>query len=47
VVFTIEYSAHAAWDAIHRLLRRGPAPSPVYQGQFNPAALLAALRTLA
>jgi oleate hydratase len=47
VIFTIEYSARTAWEAIHRLLRRGPAPPPVYQGQYNPAALLAALKVLA
>jgi oleate hydratase len=47
VVFTIEYSARTAWEAIHRLLRRGPAPPPVYQGQHHPAALLGALKTLA
>jgi oleate hydratase len=35
------------WEAIHRLLRRGPAPPPVYQGQHHPAALLGALKTLA
>lgn len=45
VVFTIEYSARTAWEAIHRLLRRGPPP-PVYQGQYDPAALFAALKTL-
>ncbi|HJS86642.1 MAG TPA: oleate hydratase [Acetobacteraceae bacterium] len=47
VVFTIEYSARTAWEAVHRLLRRGPAPPPVYQGQYHPAALLAALKVLA
>jgi oleate hydratase len=47
VAFTIEYSARTAWEAIHRLLRRGPAPPPVYQGQYDPAALFAALKTLA
>jgi oleate hydratase len=46
VVFTIEYPARTAWEAIHRLLRRGPAPPPVYQGQYHPAALLAALKVL-
>ena len=46
VAFTIEYSARTAWEAIHRLLRRGPAPPPVYQGQYDPAALFAALKTL-
>ncbi len=47
VVFTIEYPARTAWEAIHRLLQRGPAPPPVYQGQYHPAALFAALKTLA
>ena len=47
VAFTIEYSARTAWETIHRLLRRGPAPPPVYQGQYDPAALFAALKTLA
>ncbi len=47
IEFTIEYSARTAWEAIHRLLRRGPAPPPVYQGQYDPAALFAALKTLA
>ena len=47
VAFTIEYSARTAWEAIHRLLRRGPAPPPVYQGQYDPAALFGALKTLA
>ncbi|MBV9532828.1 MAG: oleate hydratase [Bradyrhizobium sp.] len=44
VAFTIEYSARAAWEAIHLLLKRGPPPPPVYQGQFDPKALLGALR---
>jgi oleate hydratase len=45
VIFTIEYSARTAWEAIHRLLRRGPPP-PVCQGQYDPSALLAALKML-
>ena len=44
IAFTIEYSARGAWEAIHLLLKRGPPPPPVYQGQFDPKALLAALR---
>jgi oleate hydratase len=44
IAFTIEYSARTAWEAIHRLLGRGPAPPPVYQGQHDPKALLAALK---
>jgi oleate hydratase len=47
LAFTIEYSARTAWEATHRLLRRGPAPPSVYQGQYDPAALFAALKTLA
>jgi oleate hydratase len=44
VTFTIEYSARTAWEAIHLLLKRGPAPPPVYQGQYDPKALIAALK---
>ena len=44
VAFTIEYSARAAWEAIHQLLKRGPAPPPVYQAQYDLKALLAALK---
>ena len=46
IAFTIEYSARTAWEAVHRLLRRGPAPPPVYQGQYDPGALLAAIKVL-
>ena len=44
VAFTIEYSARTAWEAIHVLLKRGPAPPPVYQGQFDPKAVFGALK---
>jgi oleate hydratase len=44
IAFTIEYSARTAWEAVHLLLKRGPAPPPVYQGQYDPKALLAALK---
>ena len=44
VAFTIEYSARTAWEAIHVLLKRGPAPPPVYQGQYDPRALFNALK---
>lgn len=44
VAFTIEYSARAAWEAIHLLLKRGPAPPPVYQAQYDLKALFAALK---
>ncbi len=43
IAFTIEYSARTAWEAIHLLLKRGPSPPSVYQGQYDPKALLAAL----
>jgi oleate hydratase len=45
VAFTIEYSARTAWEAIHTLLKRGPAAPPVYQGETDPKALLGALKT--
>jgi oleate hydratase len=44
VTFTIEYSARTAWEAIHSLLKRGPTPPPVYQGQYDPRALFGALK---
>jgi oleate hydratase len=44
IAFTIECSVRTAWEAIYRLLERGPAPPPVYQGQYDPRALLAALK---
>jgi oleate hydratase len=44
IAFTIEYSARTAWQAVHLLLKRGAAPPPVYQGQYHPKALFAALR---
>ena len=47
IAFTIEYSARTAWEAIYRLLKRGPAPPAVYQGQYDPKALLAALKLFA
>jgi oleate hydratase len=46
IAFTIEYSARTAWEAIHLLVKRGPAPPPVYQGQYDPKALFAALKVL-
>ena len=44
IAFTIECSVRTAWEAIYRLLGRGPAPLPVYQGQFDPRALFGALK---
>jgi oleate hydratase len=42
--FTIECSVRTAWEAIRVLLKRGPAPPPVYQGQYDPTALFNALK---
>ena len=44
IAFTIECSVRSAWEAIRTLLKRGPAPPPVYQGQFHLTALWAALK---
>jgi oleate hydratase len=47
IAFTIECSARSAWEAIHGLLKRGPAPPPVYQGQYDPKALFDVLKVFA
>jgi oleate hydratase len=44
IAFTFEYSTRTAWEAIYRLLKRGPAPPRVYQGQFDPKGVWAALK---
>jgi oleate hydratase len=44
IAFTIECSVRSAWETIYVLLKRGPAPPPVYQGQYDPKALLNALK---
>jgi oleate hydratase len=44
IAFTFEYSTRTAWEAIHRLLKRGPPSPPVYQGQFHLSGLWAALK---
>ena len=44
IAFTIECSVRSAWEAIYVLLKRGPAPPPVYQGQYDPKALFAVLK---
>jgi oleate hydratase len=31
-------------EAIYVLLKRGPVPPPVYQGQYDPTALFNALK---
>jgi oleate hydratase len=44
IAFTIECSVRSAWVAIRTLLKRGPEPPPVYQGQYDPKALADALK---
>ena len=44
IAFTIECSVRSAWEAIRTLLKRGPAPPPVYQGQYDPKALFNVLK---
>jgi myosin-crossreactive antigen len=44
IAFTIECSVRSAWQAIYVLLKRRPAPMPVYQGQYDPKALFNALK---
>jgi oleate hydratase len=33
-----------SWEAIYVLLKRGHAPPPVYQSQYDPKALINALK---
>jgi oleate hydratase len=46
IAFTFEYSVRTAWEAIYRLLGRGPAPPPVYRGNLDPKGLWAALKVI-
>lgn len=46
-VFTMEYSARSAREAVAKLLKLDRGPPPVYQGHHDPEALYQALRTLA
>ena len=46
IAFTVEYSTRTAWEAIRTLTKRGPAPPPVYQAEYDPKALLDALMAL-
>ena len=44
ITFTFEYSARTAWEAVYRLLKRGPAPPDVYQGQYDLKGVWAATK---
>jgi oleate hydratase len=44
IAFTIECSVRSAWEVIYVLLKRGPAPPPVFQSQYYPKALFNALK---
>ena len=44
IAFTFEYSTRTAWEAIYRLLKRGPAPPDVYQGQYYLKGVWAATK---
>jgi oleate hydratase len=35
IAFTFEYSTRTAWEAVYRLVKRGPPPPDVYQGQYD------------
>ena len=44
IAFTFEYSTRTAWEAIYRLLKRGPPPPDVYQGQYDLKGVWAATK---
>ena len=46
IAFTFEYSTRTAWEAVHRLVKRGPGPPDVYQGQYDPKGVWAATKVL-
>jgi oleate hydratase len=46
IAFTFEYSTRSAWEAVYRLLKRGPAPPDVYQGQYDLKGVWAATKVL-
>lgn len=46
IAFAFEYSTRTAWEAVHRLLERGPAPPKVYQGQYDLKGVWSATKVL-
>ena len=44
IAFTFEYSTRTAWEAVYRLLKRGPPPPDVYQGQYDLKGVWAATK---
>ena len=44
ITFTFEYSARTAWEAVYRLVKRGPPPPDVYQGQYDLKGVWAATK---
>ena len=44
IAFTFEYSIRTAWEAVYRLVKRGPPPPDVYQGQYDLKGVWAATK---
>jgi oleate hydratase len=44
IAFTFEYSTRTAWEAVYRLVKRGPPPPDVYQGQYDLKGVWAATK---